>query len=87
MFRIRRQIFPGYNCGSINNNVCFPQVIHKPITRIIRLVFIGVLTLHDVGYAIYVRIYEPGQNRTGFMGHLSGALAGLLVGVFVLDNR
>ncbi len=25
--------------------------------------------------------------RTGFMGHLCGALAGLLVGVFILDNR
>ena len=27
------------------------------------------------------------MNKTGFMGHLCGALAGLLVGIFVLDNR
>ena len=52
----------------------------------IRIAFILLLTLHDVGFAIYVRVYEP-DNRTGFMGHLCGALAGLTVGLFVLDNR
>ena len=25
--------------------------------------------------------------KTGFMGHFCGALAGLLVGIFILDNR
>ena len=62
------------------------QVVKKPITKIIRLSFIIILTLHDVGYAIYVRFYDP-ENRTGFMGHLCGALAGLTVGIFILDNR
>ena len=58
----------------------------KPVTMIIRTAFILLLTLHDVGFAIYVRLYDP-DNRTGFMGHLCGALAGLTVGLFLLDNR
>jgi len=62
------------------------KVIHKPITRIIRLVFISLLTVHDVGFAIYVRLYDP-ENRTGFTGHLCGAIAGILVGLVFLENR
>ena len=62
------------------------QVVKKPVTMIIRTAFILLLTLHDVGFAIYVRLYDP-DNRTGFMGHLCGALAGLTVGLFLLDNR
>jgi len=62
------------------------KVVKKPITKIIRLSFIIILTLHDIGYAIYVRMYDP-DNRTGFMGHLCGSLAGLTVGIFILDNR
>ena len=53
---------------------------------IIRTTFIVLLTIHDVGFAVYVRFYDP-DNRTGFMGHLCGALAGLTVGLFLLDNR
>ena len=63
------------------------KVILKPLTRIVRLVFIITLTLHDVAFAIYVRYFSEAENTTGFMGHFCGALAGLLVGIFVLDNR
>jgi len=63
------------------------KVIHKPLTRVIRLVFIITLTLHDIGLAIYVRFFSETPNQTGFMGHLCGALGGLLVGIFILDNR
>lgn len=63
------------------------KVVHKPLTRIIRILFISFLVIHDVGLAIYVRFFSDETNRTGFMGHLCGALAGLLVGIFVLDNR
>jgi len=63
------------------------KVIHQPLTRIVRLVFIISLTIHDIGFAIYVRFFSEEENRTGFVGHLCGAIAGLLVGVFVLDNR
>jgi len=69
-----------------DNQIRIKKVVKKPITKIIRLSFIIILTLHDVGYAIYVRFYDP-ENRTGFMGHLCGALAGLTVGIFILDNR
>ena len=62
------------------------QVVRKPITKLIRMSFIIILTLHDVGFAVYVRFYDP-ENRTGFMGHLCGALAGLTIGLFILDNR
>jgi hypothetical protein len=31
------------------------KVIFRPLTRIVRLVFIITLTLHDIGFAIYVR--------------------------------
>merc|ERR1711902_169901 len=71
---------------SEDNNVKIQKVVRRPITKIIRIAFILLLTLHDVGFAIYVRVYEP-DNGTGFMGHLCGALAGLTVGLFVLDNR
>lgn len=69
-----------------DNNLRIKKVVRKPLTKIIRIVFILLLTAHDVCFAVYVRFYDP-DNRTGFMGHLCGALAGLTVGLFVLDNR
>lgn len=63
------------------------KVIFKPLTRIVRLVFIITLVAHDVGLAIYVRYFSDEENTTGFMGHFCGALAGLLVGIFILENR
>ena len=70
-----------------DSTIRIQKVIHKPLTRIVRLVFIITLSLHDIALAIYVKYYSEGDNKTGFMGHLCGALAGLLVGIFVLDNR
>ena len=69
-----------------DSSVRIRKVIHKPLTRIVRLVFIITLTAHDVAFAVYVYITD-GDNKTGFMGHLCGAIAGLLVGLFILDNR
>lgn len=69
-----------------DSSVRIQKVVHKPITRIIRILFLSLLTVHDIGFAIYVRFYDP-ENRTGFTGHLCGAIAGLLIGVFVLENR
>lgn len=69
-----------------DNQLRIKKVVKKPITKIIRMLFIIILTLHDIGFAIYVRMYDP-ENRTGFMGHLCGALAGLSIGIFILDNR
>ena len=69
-----------------DSQIRIQKVVRKPITKVIRMIFITVLTVHDIGFAIYVRFNDP-NNRTGFMGHLCGALAGLTVGLFVLDNR
>ena len=63
------------------------KVIHKPLIRIVRIVFITFLSVHDICLAIYFRYFLKQESRTGFMGHFCGALAGLLVGVFILDNR
>ena len=63
------------------------KVIHAPLTRIIRIIFIVFLTVHDLGMAIYFKFFLEEESTTGFMGHLCGALAGLLVGIFILDNR
>ena len=63
------------------------KVIHKPLIRIVRIIFISFLTVHDLALAIYFRYFLQQESRTGFMGHFCGALAGLLVGVFILDNR
>jgi len=69
-----------------DGQVRIQKVVKRPITKIIRILFISILTIHDVAFAVYVRFYDP-ENRTGFMGHLCGAMAGLTVGLFVLDNR
>ena len=42
------------------------KVIHKPLTRVIRLVFIITLTLHDIGLAIYVRFFSETPNQVCF---------------------
>jgi len=63
------------------------KVIHQPLTRIIRMIFIVFLTVHDLALAMYFRFYLKEESQTGFMGHFCGALAGLLVGIFILDNR
>ena len=47
------------------------KVIHKPLTRVIRLVFIITLTLHDIGLAIYVRFFSETPNQVCFCTFLS----------------
>jgi len=38
------------------------KVIHLPVTRVVRLVFISTLTLHDIGLAIYTRyVFQIGN--------------------------
>ncbi len=45
-----------------------------------------VLTGSDVGVAIYQRLILEEKNKVGYMAHLGGAVAGLLVGINVLRN-
>ena len=70
-----------------DNAVKIQKVIHAPLTRIIRVVFILFLTFHDIGIAIYFKYFLQEESSTGYMGHLCGAIAGFLIGIFILDNR
>ena len=64
------------------------KVIHFGLVKWIRVVFISVLVIFDTTTQILGHLgYLEGENNTSVMGHLCGALAGLTVGIFVLDNR
>ena len=54
---------------------------------VVRLAFIFVLASADVGFAIWDRYSsEDGLAPIGFVAHLTGALAGLTLGLVVLQN-
>jgi len=57
-----------------------------PLIRAARLAFVITFTMFDVSYAIY-NYYSGVKTNTGYMGHLCGAVAGLLVGIVMLENR
>ena len=64
------------------------KVIHFGLVKWIRVVFISVLVIFDTTTQVLGHLgYLEGENNTSVMGHLCGALAGLTVGIFVLDNR
>lgn len=49
------------------------------------LVFI-VITVVDVSQAVYNRYYIETKTQIGYVAHLTGAIAGLLVGINILRN-
>ncbi|ODN05684.1 Rhomboid-related protein 3 [Orchesella cincta] len=51
-----------------------------------RLIAFIVLTGTDVGVAVYDRVILEKQTKVGYMAHLGGAVAGLLIGINVLRN-
>ena len=54
----------------------------------IRVIFIAISVTYDTIHQILGHLgYLEGDNNTSVMGHLCGALAGLTVGIFILDNR
>ena len=64
------------------------KVIQFGFVKWIRVVFIGILVTYDTAHQILGHLgYLDGDNNTSVMGHLCGALAGLTVGIAVLDNR
>ena len=64
------------------------KVIQFGFVKWIRVVFIGILVTYDTVHQILGHIgYLEGDSNTSVMGHLCGALAGLTVGIAVLDNR
>lgn len=50
----------------------------------LQLLFFGILCVIDVSSA-YFEVEDP-NNKIGYMAHLCGAIAGLLVGIGVLRN-
>lgn len=53
---------------------------------LLQLLLFIVITGIDLGTAIYNRYYLNINEHIGYAAHLAGALAGLLVGIFVLRN-
>lgn len=52
----------------------------------VRLTFILLLAGADTGFAIYERFTNPSVAKVGFVAHLGGFAAGVLVGIPVLRN-
>jgi rhomboid-related protein 1/2/3 len=59
------------------------------VIRLLRLVFVVVYAVADIGHAIYLRLADgTGRITTvGYTAHFAGAAAGLLVGLPALRNR
>lgn len=51
--------------------------------RLVALILFGG---SDIGVAVYERYWKGKRNRTSYSAHLTGALAGLLVGIVCLRN-
>lgn len=54
--------------------------------RWVQLVIIVVLSGSDLSFAIYDTYFSPNPSNTGHMAHLGGAVAGILVGIYILRN-
>ena len=52
-----------------------------------RLVLLILFATLDTSLALYKRYYEKDVTKVSHVAHLSGAIAGLLVGIVVLKNR
>ncbi|CAG2111437.1 unnamed protein product [Medioppia subpectinata] len=53
---------------------------------ILRLFAVFVIASTDVGIAIYDRYYHESEGPVSYVAHLTGALAGLTIGLLVLKN-
>ncbi|XP_059085995.1 protein rhomboid-like [Tigriopus californicus] len=59
----------------------------NPVIRGLRLVFLIVFVVVDVGQIVY-KVYFLGRpGNTSYTGHAYGALTGLITGIFILENR
>lgn len=59
----------------------------NPWIRLFRLLFVIAFVLVDVGTIVYNEVYLKTESSTSYAGHAFGALAGLLIGILVLENR
>ncbi|KAK7074092.1 Rhomboid-related protein 2 [Halocaridina rubra] len=54
--------------------------------RWLQLVLILLISTWDFGYAIYDTYFSSTPSNTGHMAHFGGAIAGILVGIYILRN-
>ncbi|XP_015114484.1 rhomboid-related protein 2 isoform X1 [Diachasma alloeum] len=59
---------------------------HQMEFAVLQLCVFVVITTVDVGQAVYNRYVLGTQDQIGYVAHLAGAIAGLLVGINVLRN-
>lgn len=59
----------------------------NPIIRAFRLIFLIVFIVFDVGQVVYKVYFLELPGQTSYSGHAFGALAGLVTGIFILENR
>lgn len=62
------------------------SVQSSTVYRLMRLLSVLIYAVCDTGYAMYSR-FVFGAGTVGYLAHLAGAAAGLLVGISVLKNR
>ena len=54
--------------------------------RLLRLLSVVIYSVCDITYAVYQRLTYK-QTNIGYLAHLAGGIAGLMVGLIVLKNR
>jgi len=59
---------------------------NSSVYRLLRLLSVVIYTVCDLTYAIYLRMTDT-SNNIGYLAHLAGGIAGLMVGLIVLKNR
>jgi len=59
---------------------------NSSVYRLLRLLSVVIYSVCDITYAIYLRFTDT-QNNIGYLAHLAGGIAGLMIGLIVLKNR
>ena len=63
------------------------SILHHIILRMLKLTAVLAFTLVDTGMAVYNKHMYADNNTVGYTAHIAGAVAGLVVGFFALENR
>ena len=53
----------------------------------LKLTAVLAFTIVDTGMAVYNKHMYADNNTVGYTAHIAGAVAGLVVGFFALENR
>jgi len=63
------------------------KATHGTLIRMLKLTAVLAFTLVDTGMAVYNKHMYADNNTVGYTAHIAGAVAGLVVGFFALENR